>query len=90
LNEYTGNDVLELLIEIDEFEFEQFYEYAMKYFIENCKDYIKENPAKILQLIYKNDNFNDLKNICLKEIYGVSRKLFRSSEFKLMDKQILL
>ena len=34
----------------------------MKYFIGNYEDYIKENPVKILQLVYANENFKELKN----------------------------
>jgi len=32
---YTGNDLLELLIATDEFGLESLYEYIMKYFVEN-------------------------------------------------------
>ena len=62
----------------------------MKYFIENYEDYIKKNPVKILQLIYANENFKELKNIYLEKFCEYSEKLFQSSEFKSLEKPILL
>ena len=87
---YSGAEVLELLIAADQLGIESLYEYMMKYFIENYEDYIKENPVKILQLIYANENFKELKKIYLEKFYEYSEKLFESSEFKSLEKPILL
>ena len=81
---------MELLTAADEFGIESLYEYMMKYFIENYEDYIKKNPVKILQLIYANKNFNELKNIYLEKFCEYSEKLFESNEFKSLEKPILL
>src|SRR5436853_5609 len=50
---YSGIELLELLIATDELGLESLYECMMKYFIENCGEYIKENVVEILQTIYK-------------------------------------
>jgi hypothetical protein len=81
---------LELLTSADELGIELLYEYVMKYFIENYDDYIKENPVKILQSIYANENFNELKNTYLEKFCEYSEELFESSEFKSLEKPILL
>src|SRR5688572_17717943 len=47
---YSGAEVLELLIAADGLGIESLYEYITKYFIENYDDYIKESPVKILQI----------------------------------------
>ena len=90
IENYSGAEVLELLTAADEFGIELLYEYVMKYFIENYDNYIKENPVKILQLIYSNENFNELKNIYLEKFCEYSEKLFESSEFESLEKQTLL
>ena len=82
--------MLELLIAADRLGIESLYEYMMKYFIENYEDYIKETPVKILQLIYANENFKELKNIYLEKFCYYSEKLFESDEFELLQKPILL
>ena len=87
---YSGTEVLELLTAADELGIESFYEYMMKYFIENHEDYIEENPAKTLQLIYANEKFKELKNIYLEKFCEYSEKLFESSEFKSLEKATLL
>src|SRR5688500_13745678 len=62
----------------------------MKHFVENHEDYIEENPVKILQLIYANEKFKELKNIYLEKFCEYGEKLFESSEFKSLEKPILL
>ena len=62
---------MELLTAADEFGIESLYEYTMKHFIENYEDYIKKNPVKILQLIYDNENLNELKNIYLEKFLNI-------------------
>ena len=49
IENYSGAEVLELLVTTDQLGVESLYEYIMKYFTENYEDYIKENPVKILQ-----------------------------------------
>ena len=75
----------------DELGLELLYEYMMKHFIEKHEDYIKENPVKILKLIYSNkENFKELKNIYLEKFCDYSEKLFQSNEFESLEKSILL
>src|SRR5687767_12661062 len=90
LDNFTGVDILEILIAADELGLESLYEYKMNCFIKKHEDYIKENPVKILQLIYSNEKFKELKNICLKGFCNYSEKLFQSSEFESLEKPILL
>ena len=90
IEDYSRAEVLELLTATDELGIESLYEYMMKYFVENHEDYIKENPVKILQLIYANEKFKELKNIYLEKFCEYSEKLFESSEFKLLENATLL
>ena len=87
---YTGNDLLELLIAIDELGLESLYECMMKYFVENFEEYIKENSVKILQTIYKNEKFKELKNIYLEKFCNYGEELFKSNDFELLEKSVLL
>src|SRR5688500_3954414 len=87
---YSGAEVLELLIAAVQLGIESLYEYTMKYFIENHENYIKENPVKILQLIYANEKFKELKNIYLEKFCEYSEKLFESNEFESLEKPVLL
>ena len=82
--------MLEILIAAGELDIESLYEYTMNYFIEKHEDYIKENPVKILQLIYSNEKFKELKNIYLEKFCIYSEKLFQTNEFESLEKPILL
>ena len=88
---YSGIELLELLIATDELGLESLYEYMMEYFIENCEKYIKENAVKILQSIYKSEKFKELKNIYLEKFCDYySEKLFESNNFESLEKLALL
>src|SRR5438270_801128 len=62
----------------------------IKYFVENHEEYIKENPVKILQAIYKNEKFKELKNIYLEKLCNYSEELFESNDFGSLEKPVLL
>src|SRR5687768_10176522 len=79
LDNYSGVDILQILITADKLGLESFYNYTMNFFIEKYEDYIKENPVKIIQSIYSNNQFIELKNIFLKKICEFSEELFQSS-----------
>ena len=84
---YSGIELLELLIATDELGLESLYECMMKYFIENCEEYIKENAVEILQTIYKSEKFKELKNIYLEKFCDhYSEKLFESNDFESLEK----
>ena len=88
---YSGIELLELLIATDELGLESLYECMMEYFIENCEKYIKENAVKILQSIYKSEKFKELKNIYLEKFCDhYSEKLFESNDFESLEKLALL
>ena len=82
---------MQLLIAADELGVELLYEYTMKHFVKKHEDYIKENPVKILKLIYSGkERFMELKNIYLEKFYDYNENLFESSEFESLEKPILL
>jgi hypothetical protein len=82
---------LQLLIAANELGLELLLEYTTKYFIKTHKDYIKKETIKILKLIYSNEeNFKELKEICLNNICNSGESLFQSSEFESLEKTILL
>ena len=62
----------------------------MKYFIENHEEYIKENPVKILQTIYKDEKFKELKILYLKKFCDYSEELFKSNDFESLEQSVLL
>src|SRR5436305_5373982 len=76
-----GPDVLKLLIAVDELNIQQLISYIQEFLIEHKAEFLQQNPAGILEIVYQHETFTDLWNFCLEKICNDPKILFNSDKF---------
>jgi hypothetical protein len=82
LENLQGPDVLKLLIAVDELNIQQLISYIQEYLIEHQTEFLNQNPADILEIVYQHDEtFAGLWNFCLEKICEEPKILFNPDKF---------
>jgi hypothetical protein len=81
LKNLQGPDVLKLLIAVDELNIQQLISHIQEYLIEHQTEFLHQNPAGILEIIYQHETFTDLWNFCLEKVCEEPKILFNSEKF---------
>ncbi|CAB5354833.1 unnamed protein product [Rhizophagus irregularis] len=90
LDKQRGVNVFKLFIASDELGIKKLSDYILNYIIEKYEIYIKEDPIDILQIIFKYEHFNSLRNNCLEFISENPKIFFESTKFLSIEKSILI
>ncbi|PKC75333.1 hypothetical protein RhiirA1_528871 [Rhizophagus irregularis] len=90
LDKQRGVNVFKLFIASDELGIKKLSEYILNYIIGKYEIYIKEDPIDILQIIFKYEHFNSLRNNCLEFISENPKIFFESTKFLSIEKSILI
>src|SRR3954452_22436892 len=88
-NDQHNKDIfLQFLVAADEFGLSELIEYIQKNLTEN-EEFMQKDPVDTLQVIYKHETFDDLRDGCLEIISEDPRILFTSEKFPLLDKSMI-
>ncbi|RGB39471.1 hypothetical protein C1646_740044 [Rhizophagus diaphanus] len=86
-NNHNKEVILQCLIAADELGLNKLIEHIQIYLIDN--EYLRKDPVSTLQVTYKHEPFEDLKNYCLDIISEEPRILFSSEKFPSLEKPII-
>ncbi|GBB85429.1 hypothetical protein RclHR1_11970005 [Rhizophagus clarus] len=89
LDQLGEPDILKLLIAVDEINIKILTNYIQEYLIKNKDGYLQQNSTEILEMIYQNNSFTNLRNICIKKICDVPERLLNSNKFISLEAPLL-
>ncbi|RIA87110.1 concanavalin A-like lectin/glucanase domain-containing protein [Glomus cerebriforme] len=90
LTKLQSREILNLLITLDEFEFQPLTKYIQETLVgENHHDFIIKNILEIIELTYQKKSLDKLWNICLQQICHNPDFLFKSPKFLTFNPSIL-
>ncbi|KAF0501280.1 kelch-like protein 17 [Gigaspora margarita] len=62
---------------------------SLEAFNKNCRDFLRQDPIKLLHFINRHEAFNELKKVSLEIICKNTELLFNSGEFLSLEKDVL-
>ncbi|GBC10277.1 hypothetical protein RclHR1_00950014 [Rhizophagus clarus] len=80
LKDFQGLDISKLLIAVDELNIQPLIIHIQEFLTANPK-FLYQNPVDILEMVYDNERFTDLLNLCLEIICDEPEILFNSDKF---------
>ncbi|GBC00304.1 hypothetical protein RclHR1_38000001, partial [Rhizophagus clarus] len=89
LDQLGGPDILRLLISVDEINIQILINYIQEYLIKDRDGYIQANSIEILEKVYQNNAFTDLRNNCIKKICENPERLLNSNHFTSLQTPLL-
>src|SRR6266496_494037 len=89
LTKLQSREILNLLLQSDEFEFRPLVTYIQETLIKNHEDFIIKNICEIIELTYQKKFFIKLWDFCIQEICYEPDHLFESSKFLTLNPSIL-
>ncbi|GBB97137.1 hypothetical protein RclHR1_29230003 [Rhizophagus clarus] len=89
LDQLGGPDILRLLISVDEINIQILINYIQEYLIKDRDGCIQANSIEILEKVYQNNAFTDLRNNCIKKICENPERLLNSNHFTSLQTPLL-
>ncbi|CAG8513843.1 7146_t:CDS:2 [Scutellospora calospora] len=90
IESYEGTEILEFLAVADELNLNKVTEYITKFLLKNKSIFLRQDPVKILQVVYKHKTLFEFKDFCLEQICESPEALFYSNNFVSLEEQHLL